>query len=135
MFKTKDIISKITILIGILAISYSFFVYTTYEDIFESSEVVEGKVIDYHKNGAGLNVPIITYIVGKDTFELDSKTEIGTYPKENRVHIEYNINNPKEAVLYESYKKYGIPISIATIGIMILLFGLIMLYFSWKKRV
>lgn len=135
MFKTKDIISKITILLGILAISYSFFVYTTYEDIFESSEVIEGKVIDYQKNENGINVPIVTYVVDRDTFELYSKTEIGTYPKENRIHIEYNLNNPKEAVIYESYKKYGIPVSIATIGIMILLFGLIMHYFSWKKRV
>lgn len=135
MFKTKDIISKITILLGILTLVYSVVVFFTYEEKFETSEVVEGKVIDYWKNEDGVNVPIVTYIVGKDTFELDSKSSIGTYPKENRVHIEYNTKNPSEAVMYESYLKYGIPISIATIGAMLLIFGLIMLYFSWKKRV
>ncbi len=135
MFKTKDIISKITILIGLLVLVYSAIVFSSYDEKFQSSEVVEGNVIDYRKNKDGINVPIVIYVVGRDTFELDSKTEIGTYPKENRVHIEYNISDPSEAVIYESYIKYGIPISIATIGMMILLFGLIMLYFSWKRRV
>lgn len=135
MFKTKDIISKITILIGILVLVYSLIVFTSYQEKFDSSEIIEGRVLDYQKNEEGLNIPIIMYVVGLDTFELDSKSEIGTYPKENRVSIEYNKNNPSEAVIYESYKKYGIPISIATIGSMILIFGLIMLYFSWKKRV
>ncbi len=135
MFKTKDIISKITILIGIIVLAYSTVIFISYEENYESSEVVEGKVLDYHKNEKGFNVPIIEYVVGQDTFELDSKLEIGTYPKENRVSIEYNTNKPSEAVIYESYKKYGIPVSIATIGAMILIFGFIMLYFSWKRRV
>lgn len=135
MFRTKDIISKITILIGLLTLVYSLIAFYSYEEKFQSSSIVEGKVIDYQKNNYGKNVPIITYIVGKDTFKLSSTNEIGTYPKENRVRIEYNTENPSEAFIYESYKKYGIPISIATIGTMILIFGLIMLYFSWKKRV
>ncbi|MER3329723.1 MAG: DUF3592 domain-containing protein [Candidatus Kapaibacterium sp.] len=135
MIKTKDIISKITILLGIMVIAYSILVYNSHEKAFDSSEVVEGKVLDYRKNDKGINVPIIIYVVELDTFELKSKSEIGTYPKENRVSIEYNTDDPNEAVIYESYKKYGIPLSIATIGTMILIFGLIMLYFSWKRRV
>src|SRR5690606_34516273 len=93
-----------------------------------------GKVVNYTKNTDGVNVPVIKYVVKNDTFELVNTNEIGTYPKENRVQVEYNKDKPEESKLYESYKNFGIPISIATIGIMILSFGLIMLYFSWKKR-
>lgn len=135
MFKAKDIISKITILIGLLTIAYSVVIYNSYEDAYSTSKIIEGKVVDYIKDDKGNNVPLILYNVGLDTFQIKSESEIGTYPKENRVSIEYNTKNPSEAVIYESYKKYGIPISVATIGTMILIFGLIMLYFSWKKRV
>lgn len=135
MFKAKDIISKITILIGLLTIAYSVVIYNSYEDAYSTSKIIEGRVVDYIKDDKGNNVPLILYNVGLDTFQIKSKSEIGTYPKENRVSIEYNTKNPSEAVIYESYKKYGIPISVATIGTMILIFGLIMLYFSWKKRV
>lgn len=134
MFKTKDIISKITIIIGILVIGYSVFLYFDSKDNYNNYEITSGKVVNYSKNADGVNVPIIKYIVAKDTYELINNFEIGTYPKENRVHVEYNKDNPSEAKLYESYKTFGIPVSIATIGFMILTFGLIMLYFSWKKR-
>lgn len=134
MFKTKDTISKITILIGMLVIGYSVFVYFESKDDYDNYEIISGKVVNYTKNSDGVNVPVIKYIIEKDTYELINHNEIGTYPKENRVHVEYNKDNPKEAKLYESYKNFGIPISIGTIGTMILTFGLIMLYFSWKKR-
>lgn len=134
MFKTKDTISKITILIGMIVIGYSVFVYFESKDNYVNYEITSGKVVNYTKNSDGVNVPVIKYVVKKDTYELINRYEIGTYPKENRVHVEYNKDNPEEAKLYESYKNFGIPVSIGTIGFMILTFGLIMLYFSWKKR-
>ena len=135
MFKTKDIISKITIIIGILVIVYSAVNFFSHEQKYPNSDIIEGIVVNYEKNYRGINVPLVKYIVNNDTFYLKSITEIGTFPKENRVYIEYNIDNPKEAVIYESYINYGIPISIATIGLMITVFVFVMLYFSWKKRV
>lgn len=135
MFKTKDIISKITITIGFITIIYSVFIFASNEDSYVNNGKVEGKLLSYTKNDKGVNLPIISYVVKNDTFQLNSEKKIGTFPKENRVTIEYDIDNPKDSKIYESYKNYGIPISIATIGTMILLFGFIMLYFSWKKSI
>jgi len=135
MFKTKDIISKITVAIGLITIVYSVFIYSSNEKVFDKSNIIEGRLIDYIKNDTGDNLPLILYVVGKDTFRFESSIEIGTFPKENRVKVEYNTENPEEARLYESYKDNGIPISIATIGIMVSILGFIMLYYSWKKQV
>lgn len=135
MFKTKDIISKITIAIGFITIIYSVFIYSNNEKSYGNSSKVDGKLLKYKKNEKGLNLPVIYYIVDKDTFYFKSNNQIGTFPKENRVTIVYNVDNPSEAKIYESYKNLGIPISVATIGGMILLFGLIMHYFSWKKSI
>ena len=70
MFKTKDIISKITMLIGLLVLVYSAIVFSSYDEKFQSSEVVEGNVIDYRKNKDGINVPVVMDSVGKDTFDM-----------------------------------------------------------------
>ena len=90
-------------------------------------------MIDYYKLD-NQNYPIVKYVVNNDTFQLRSTEVLHTFAKESRVNLKYNIDNPSEAVIYESYLFYGIPISIATIGIMIIAFGGIMLYFSSKKR-
>lgn len=135
MFKTKDIISKITITIGLLVIVFSGYVYVNSQDNIKNGIVTNARIINYKKNDSGRNVPIVQYIVNNDTLLLKNTKPLDTYPKENRIKVKYDKNNPSIAIIYESYIESGIPISIATIGIMTVLFGLIMLYFSWKKRV
>ena len=133
MLKTKDIISKITIVLGFITIAYSIFVFVNTGSKFEEYDIVDGKVINYMKNSTNTNVPVIQYSVDSLSYTLVYNESIGTFPKENRVKVRYNFYNPKEAELYESYKEIGIPVSIMTIGIIILIFGGTMYYFSSKS--
>lgn len=134
MLKTKDIISKITIALGVITIVYSIFVFANTGSKFEENDIVDGKVINYIKNSKNTNVPVIEYSVDSLSYTLVYDESIGTFPKENRVKVRYNLDNPKEAELYESYKEIGIPVSIMTIGIIILIFGGTMYYFSSKPK-
>lgn len=134
MLKTKDIISKITIAVGVLIVAYSAFVYLNNGSSFEKTNIVNGKVTNYVKNSSNTNVPVIQYTVDSLEFQLVYKESIGTFPKENRVKVRYNIDNPNEAELYESYREIGIPVSIMTIGVIIIIFGGIMYYFSSKPK-
>lgn len=135
MFKTKDNISKITIILGLTVIAFAVYNYINAEDHIQNGKVVKAKIIDYKKNTSGENVPVVQYVVNKDTLLLKNTTVLDTYPKENRINVKYNEKNPSEAIIYEVYIENGIPISIATIGFMMVLFGLVMLYFTWKKQV
>lgn len=135
MFKTKDNISKVTIIIGIIVIIFAGYNYFNSKDNIQNGKIVKARIIDYKKNSDGKNEPIVLYVVNNDTLTLSNSRVLDTYPKENRINVKYNEKNPKEAIIYESYIELGIPLSIATIGIMMVLFGLTMLYFTWKKRV
>ena len=134
MLKTKDIISLLTLAIGIASIAYGLFLYLDSGSSFENSKIVDGSVTNYVKTAENTNVPVIEYTADSVIYTLVYNETIGTYPKENRVKIRYNFNNPKEAEIYESYIEFGIPMSIITIGIIILLFGGTMYYFSSKSK-
>jgi hypothetical protein len=134
MLKTKDIISKITMVIGIASIAYGLFIYFNSGSSFQNSEIVDGRVVNYVKTTENTNVPVIEYSADSVIFTLIYDETIGTYPKENRVKVRYNKSNPKQAELYESYREIGIPMSIITIGIIIFLFGGTMYYFSSKSK-
>src|SRR6056300_216344 len=123
MLKTKDIISKITILLGLVTIVYGVFVFFNTGSQFANYKIVDGKVINYVKTTNGSNVPVIEYKVDSVLFTIVYDEKIGTFPKENRVKVRYNLKNPNEAELYESYREIGIPVSIITIGLIILIFG------------
>ncbi len=134
MLKTKDIISKLTIAVGVIIVAYSAFIYLKTGSSFEKGNIVDGKVTNYVKNSSNTNVPVIEYTVDSLDFTLVYKESIGTFPKENRVKVRYNIDNPNEAELYESYREIGIPVSIMTIGVIIIIFGGVMYYFSSKPK-
>jgi len=134
MLKTKDIISKITIAVGVLIVAYSAFVYLNSGSSFEKAKIVDGKVTNYVKNSSNTNVPVIQYTVDSLDFTLVYNEAIGTFPKENRVKVRYNLENPVEAELYESYREIGIPASILTIGVIIVIFGGVMYYFASKPK-
>jgi hypothetical protein len=134
MLKTKDIISKITILLGLVTIVYGVFVFFNTGSQFANYKIVDGKVINYVKTTNGSNVPVIEYKVDSVLFTIVYDEKIGTFPKENRVKVRYNLKNPNEAELYESYREIGIPVSIITIGLIILIFGGTMCYFSSKSK-
>lgn len=85
-----------------------------------------GKVVSYKPNPEGVNSAIIEFYTKDSTlisFQ-DNNPSLSTRQKKE-LDIIYQPLNPKNAIIYDPYDIWGVPLSIAIVGIFLIIFGLV----------
>lgn len=140
MKKTKDYLAISTIIFSLITIVIAISLYFHNQSkLIPNANKTEGKIIGYEDNtdvDSYYKLPKIRFIVNrKDAIIFTNDKYILSNVKNNKVIVIYNLDNPSEAMIYEGYLIWGIPLSILIIGIMTLGFGLTLQYFSKRNRI
>lgn len=135
MSKKKDRIASYTIIFGILLFVFSIGYYLYNNSLLiEDGEITSGKIIGYKDLDSDDNFknPVVEFMVGDKKIQFVNSDYILTYVKNNKVYVMYSKSNYKEAMIYEGYLVWGVPLSIAIIGILTSIFGYIIFVFRNK---
>lgn len=130
-----------TIIIGLLVVIFAVYLY--FDKKIEDSSLTarsRGKILKYISVKEGKKIshfPMIEFTtVGSTptshTF-IDYEQSLSLRQKKE-MDILYNPNDPNQATVYDHYDQWGVSVSVAIIGLFIILFGLALYYIKTKNQ-